>query len=100
LIAEFHNRFNNLSEDSLYGPSSTFYERIEGVRSKTGQFKSLRECEVKGFVEPPSLKAKCISSFEKGDAEEWFSFTDGNEDHRLREYSAKLIERDLSTGNK
>jgi hypothetical protein len=100
LISEFHNRFNNLSEDSVYGPSSPYYESIEGIRSRTGQFKSLGKCEIKGYVEPPRLTAKCISSFEKGDAEEWFSFRDDGRDHRLLAYSAKLIERNLSPGNK
>jgi hypothetical protein len=93
LIAKFHEEFNLTSESPVTPETNPLVSRIQEVRSQTGKFKHLGPCKIAGTAEPPSLSARCLSTFEHGEAEENFSFHDFNGENRVIGYSANLVAR-------
>jgi len=83
LIAGFHEEFNLTSERPATPLTNPLLFRIQEVRSQTGKFKHLGTSKIAGIVEPPSLPAGRLSTFEQGEAEENFSFHDFNGDDRV-----------------
>jgi hypothetical protein len=91
LITKFHEEFNLASESPVTRETNPLVSRIQEVRSQTGKFKHLGPCKIVGTIEPPSLSARCLSTFEQGEAEENFSFHDFNGDNRVVGYTANLV---------
>jgi hypothetical protein len=81
-VAQFHKRFNagefdKICDDAFACPDSAdlrqaWHSVLHGVRSRAGAFKSVVKPEVIVFIEPPSVRADTVSSFEKGEIEEIF----------------------------
>jgi len=93
LIAKFHEEFNSTSADAPTPEANPLVSRIQEVRRQTGKFKQLGTCKIAGTIEPPSLSARCLATFEQGEAEESFLFHDFNGENRVVRYSADLVTR-------
>ena len=93
LIAKFHEEFNSTLTSASTPETNPLVSRIQEVRSQTGKFKHLGPCKIAGTLEPPSLSARCLSTFEQGEAEESFLFHDFNGENRVVRYSADLVTR-------
>jgi len=91
LISKFHEEFNLASVSPAAPESNPLLAKILEVRSHTGKFRQLGSCKIAGTAEPPSLSARCISSFDAGEAEEIFMFHDFDGDNRVVRYSADLV---------
>jgi hypothetical protein len=97
LISEFHRRFNSTQQDDTVGGRYIDPARIRALRSDLGHFEDLKSCEVREYIEPPSLTAICVSHFEHGEASEKFMFKDYNGDYRLLAYSAVALRGEVSS---
>lgn len=92
LISEFHTDFNPATSEGKFGGAYAADPHLNTLRSELGRFDKLESCEVVGYIEPSGLLACCVSSFERGKAEENFMFRNYQGDNRLLSYSAKLLD--------
>ncbi len=105
-IAQFHQRFNagefdKICDDAFACASSTdlrqaWYSVLQEVRSRTGAFKSVVKPEVTVFIEPPSVRANFISSFEKGEIKEIFVMRHSDERLKIVTYQTVTKEEPAS----
>jgi hypothetical protein len=89
LIAEFHHRYNSSEHDDAteYGPM--IIEVVLRERSQLGSFLQLKHCTLAKSAEPPWHEAKCLSTFQKGEVEEFFIIPHVPNDPYLLLYSAE-----------
>lgn len=96
LINEFHQQYNLAEIGKANEDSSPNLVRIRQIRTELGMFRRIQSCKIRGFSEPASLTAECLSRFDRGEAQESFIFRDHQEDHSLHSYSATFLRAAVS----
>ena len=95
-IAQFHQGFNAGEFDKICDHAfacarstdlrQAWYSVLQEVRSRAGAFKSVVKPEVMVFIEPPSVRANFLSSFEKGEIKEIFVMRHSDERPKTETY--------------
>jgi len=88
LISDFHEEYNSAQLEAEPAQTTPELAAIQQNRPNLGKFNKLESCQIKGYIEPSSVRAKCVSVLEKGKAEESFVFRYYADDHRLLSYKA------------
>jgi hypothetical protein len=106
-IAQFHQRFNagefdKICDDAFACPGSTdlrqaWHSILQEVRSRAGAFKSVVKPEVMVYIEPPSVRADFVSSFEKGEIREIFVMRHSDERLKIVTYQTVTKEEPASS---
>ena len=106
-IAQFHQRFNagefdKICDDAVACPGSTdlrqaWHSILQEVRSHAGAFKSVVKPQVMVFIEPPSVRADFVSSFEKGEIREIFVMRHSDEQLKIVTYQTVTKEGPTSS---
>ena len=86
LVAEFHRRFNANDLDAIrrdaYKCSDLLNLRqdwqrlLDDTRNRGGTFRGVVRSDIDVYIEPPSVRADVLSSFEKGEVREIFIMKD------------------------
>lgn len=91
LISDFHKQYNSAQLDTESALTTPEFAAIQLKRPKLGKFNKVESCQIRRYIEPSSVRAKCKSLFEKGEAEESFIFRRLPDDLRLVSYRAELL---------
>ncbi len=107
-IAQFHQRFkagefDKICDDAFACARSTdlrqaWYSVLQEVRNRAGAFKSVVKPEVMVFIEPPSVRANFLSSFEKGEIKEIFVMRHSDERLKIVTHQTVTKEEPASPG--
>jgi hypothetical protein len=100
VIQRFHQGFNSgdvkplcdtvvicLGSDSI---RDSWNSRLKGVRDRAGDFHSLKSSTIHASIEPFSVRATCLASFDKAEVTENFEMSLRNEKLLIVSYSGAI----------
>jgi len=92
LISGFHEDYNSHQPNQDSRTLTPQSAAIEQTQPTFGKFYKVESCQITGRIEPESIRASCTSVFERGRAEENFTFSPWPDNYRLTRYKATPLD--------